>query len=375
MDTGTEGARFDVIVIGAGQTGLAAGYHLARRGMDFVILEASARVGDSWRSRYDSLRLYSPARDDALPGLAFPAIGQRFPTGRQMGDYLEAYADHLGLPVHTSSRVDRLRPAGGGTAGYEVLTGSRVIRAPAVIVASGPFQRPLTPAMAGELDPAIRQLHSGEYRNPSQLVDGPALVVGASHSGTDIAVELAGTRRTYLSGRIHGQLPVSVDSRAGAVAWPILKFIGTNLLTLRTPIGRRVAAHARMGGAPLLRNRRPELRRAGVIHLEARTAGVRGGRPMLSDGQVLDVANVVWCTGYRPDHSWIEPSITGADGWPRQADGSVEGAPGLYVLGVPFLSGFTSILVLGASRDAARVVERIVESRARASSPAVAAVA
>lgn len=358
----------DVIVIGAGQTGLAAGYHLRQRGIDFVILEASGRVGDVWRDRYDSLLLYSPARDDALPGMPFPQIGTRFPTGRQMGDYLEAYAAHLRLPVRTGTRVTFLRslPAGG----YAVETDGPTYRAAQVVVAIGAFQRPWVPPFAAELDPGIVQVHAADYRNPDGLPDGPVLVVGVSHSGSDLAFELAASRETHLSGRSHGQIPVPLDSRRGRLSWPILKFLARNLLTLRTPIGRKMAPLVRHGGGPLLRHRRQDLLAAGVVWHESRTVGVQDGKPLLDDGQVLDVASVVWCTGFRPDYAWIDLPVTDADGWPAIKRGAAVKAPGLWFLGVPFLSGFTSMLVLGAGRDAEMVVRQVA---ARVTKPALTA--
>jgi putative flavoprotein involved in K+ transport len=358
----------EAIIIGAGQAGLAAGYHLARRGIEFQILEASPRVGDVWRDRYDSLRLYSPARYDALPGYPMPLQRNQFPTGVQMADYLESYAIHHRLPVRTGMRVDSLRAAGDG-AGYEVTAGGRTLHAGQVIVASGAFQRPYVPTFASELGAGIRQIHSADYRNPGQLAEGPVLVVGVSHSGADVAYEVAQAgHRTFLSGRPHGQLPFSVDSRRARVAWPVMRFLAMNLLTLSTPIGRKMAPKVRHGGGPLLRIRRPDLQRAGVEWSEARTAGVRDGLPVLDDGTLLDVANVIWCTGYRPDYSWIELPVTDADGWPMQERGVVESAPGLYFLGVPFLYGFTSMLVLGADRDARHVVDAVA-NRVKAEAP------
>lgn len=360
MEPGTQPVWSDVLVIGAGQTGLAAGYHLQRLGIDHRILEADARVGSQWRGRYDSLRLYSPAPDDALPGLPFPRINDRFPSGSQMGDYLEAYVAHHQLPVETATRVDRLEPTDGNGGGYEAHAGGRRFRAANVILATGAFQRPRIPAFAPELHPGIHQLHSSEYRNPGQLPEGPALVVGLSHSGSDIAVELAATRRTYLSGRRHGQIPASIESPVGyGVLWPILKLVGSTVLTVDNPLGRRVAAKMRGGGAPLLRNRMPELRRAGVVWHESRAVGVHDGLPQLADGTVLDVRSVVWCTGFAPDFSWVRPTIASEGGWPRQDRGVIPDAPGLYLLGMPFLSGFTSVLVIGANRDARHVVEHI----------------
>jgi putative flavoprotein involved in K+ transport len=352
----------EVVVIGAGQAGLAGGHHLRKRDLDFVILESAARVGDVWRQRYDSLMLYSPAVDDALPGMPFPKIGARFPTGRQMGDYLEAYARDQSLPVRTGHRATTLRGASGG--GFVVEAGDIAFQAAQVIVATGAFQRPWVPAFAADLDPRIRQVHAADYRNPVDLPDGPVLVVGVSHSGSDLAFELAATRRTYLSGKSHGELPVPLDSRRGRLGWPVVKFVARNLLTLRTPIGRKIAPFVRLGGGPLLRHRRQDLLGAGVVWNEARTVGVRDGKPLLDDGQVLDVASVVWCTGYRPDYGWIELPVLDANGWPVLDRGAAVAAPGLYFLGVPFLSGITSMLVLGAGRDAETVVKQVA-GRAR----------
>jgi putative flavoprotein involved in K+ transport len=235
-----------------------------------------------------------------------------------------------------------------------------------VIVATGAFQRPYVPGFAAQLDPHIRQLHSADYRNPGQLADGPVLAVGVSHSGADIAYEVAAAgHRTILSGKDHGQLPFSVDSRRGVLAWPIMRFVAWNLLTLSTPIGRKMAPVVRKGGGPLLRIRRRDLERAGVQRFEARTTGVSGGRPMLADGTALDVANVIWCTGFRPDYRWIDLPVIGEDGWPMEHRGVVGSSPGAYFLGIPFLYSFTSMLVIGAGRDAAYVVERIAQRRER----------
>lgn len=366
----------EAVIIGGGQSGLAAGHHLARRGVDFVLLEGRDRIGDLWRSRWDSLRLYSPAKYDALPGLRFDGPGHRFPTAREMGDYLEAYADAQQLPVRTGVRATRVRADGDG---YAVETSDGTIAARQVIVATGPFQHPHVPDVARQLDPAIRQIHSADYRRPDQLADGPVLVVGLGHSGADVAHEaaLAG-HRTIVAGTAHGQLPFSVDSRRGRMAWPVLRFVATNLLTLRTPIGRKMAPRVRLGGGPLLRYRRQELLAAGVEFRPSRVVGARDGRPLLADDSVHDVATVVWCTGFRPDFSWVEPATLDERGWPLQERGAAVGAEGLYFLGIPFLFGFTSMLVLGADRDAGFVADAVARravSQGRAVSSAPRAVA
>jgi putative flavoprotein involved in K+ transport len=366
MDGTQTTERIDTIVIGAGQGGLSAGYHLARRGLPFLVLDADARIGDHWRDRWDTLRLYSPARYDSLPGMRFPAPSSHWPTGREMGDYLEAYARRFGLPVRNGAYVDRVEPVEGG---FVVSTADgRRLAARQVIVATGPFRQPHVPAFAAELDPAIRQLHSHDYHNPAQLREGPVLVVGLSHSGADIAFEAANAgHRTILSGRSHGQMPIRVtDSKRALLGWPVVEFVFAHVLTMRTPMGRRMRPEIRKGGGPLLRVRLGDLDRAGVERHDAKTVGVRNGRPALADGSVPDVANVIWATGYRPDYSFIAAPIVGDDGWPIEKRGVSPAVPGLYFLGVPFQYAFSSMLVAGAGRDARYVVDRVAE-RAKAS--------
>jgi putative flavoprotein involved in K+ transport len=353
--------RIDTVIIGAGQAGLSAGYHLARRGLPFAILDADARIGDHWRDRWDSLKLYSPARYDALPGRRFPAPSSHWPTGREMGDYLEAYARWFELPVRSGTRVDRVEPTDSGFVVTTRDSGRLVARH--LIVATGPFREPNVPGFAGELDPSIRQLHSHEYRNPDQLTDGPVLVVGLSHSGADIALEAANAgHRTILSGKSHGQMPIRVtDTKRAMLGWPVVEFVFGHVMTMRTPIGRKMRPEVRKGGGPLLRVRLGDLDRAGVERHDDKTVGVRDGRPMLADGTVLDVANLIWATGYRPDYSFIAAPIVGEDGWPVEERGVSPTVPGLYFLGVPFQFAFSSMLVAGAGRDAKFVVDRIAE--------------
>jgi len=353
--------RVETLIIGAGQTGLAAGYYLSKRGHPFLIVDANDRIGDQWRRRWDSLKLFSPARWDGLPGKEFPAPGWSYPTGRQMADYVESYAAWFELPVRCATRVDRLVRAGDGSDEFVAVAGDRRFRARHVIVATGAFTVPTIPEIAGQLDPAIRQLHSGEYRNPSQLADGPVLVVGVGHSGADIAFEAAGTHRTVLSGKSHGEIPFRVlDTWRAHVMLRLLGFAEAYVLTIRTPIGRKAASRSRVLAAPLLRVRSAELAQAGVERHEARVASVQDGKPVLEDGTVLDVANIIWATGFRPDYTWIEPPVTGDDGWPVEHR-DVSAVPGLYFLGVPFQYGVDSILIHGASRDARYVVDRLAQ--------------
>jgi putative flavoprotein involved in K+ transport len=353
--------RYETVIVGGGQAGLSVGYHLKRQGHPFVILDASERVGDSWRKRWDSLRLYSPASRDGLPGMPFPAPRTTYPTKDEMGDYLDAYATCFELPVRSGVTVEMLTKENGR---YVVGAGAERFEADNVVVATGVFKRPYTPEFASELDPSITQLHSNDYRNLSQLQAGPTLVVGASHSGSDIAYEAAASHDVVLSGTDTGQIPVPIESRRGRTGFRVLVFAGTHVLNVDTPLGRKMRPHVRQGGGPLLRYRRKDLLAAGIERVLARTVGVERGLPVLDDGRVLDVRNVVWCTGFRPDFSWVRfPFEVGDDGYPVQYRGRVASSPGLYFAGLPFLHSFASMLIAGTGRDAERVARHIVNER------------
>jgi putative flavoprotein involved in K+ transport len=353
--------RVETVVVGGGQAGLAVGYYLAQRDLPFVILDANERTGDSWRKRWDSLRLYSPAFRDGLPGMPFPGERTAYPTKDEMGDYLEAYAARFDLPVLSGVAADELTRENGH---YVVCAGDVRFEADNVVVATGVFRKPYAPDFAGELDPGITQLHSDDYRNLSQLQDGPVLVVGASHSGSDVAFEASAAHDVILSGPDTGQIPVPIESRRGRFFFRLLVLAGTHLLTVDTPIGRKMRPHVRHGGGPLLRYRRKDLRAAGVERVVGRVVGVERGLPVLDDGRVLDVSNVIWCTGFRPDFGWIRgPIELGEDGYPVQYRGAAASSPGLYFAGLPFLHSFASMLIAGAARDAERVARHIVSER------------
>jgi putative flavoprotein involved in K+ transport len=202
-------------------------------------------------------------------------------------------------------------------------------------------------------------MHSNDYRNPSQLQDGPVLVVGCSHSGADIALEVAASHTTVLSGKARGEIPFDIEGRAARAILPVLWFLANRILTVKTPLGRRLQPEVRSHGGPLLRVKRAHLDAAGVERTDARVEGVDGGKPRLEDGRVLDVANVIWCTGFGKDSSWIDLPVDGEDGWPEQTRGVVESSPGLYFVGLPFLYSFGSMLVGGVGRDAKRVAAHI----------------
>ena len=348
----------ETVVIGGGQAGLAVGYYLKQRKRPFVILDANERIGGSWRTRtWDSLRLFTPARVDGLPGFPFPARAWSYPTARETADYLEAYAKRFELPVLTATRVERLSKDEGR---YVVDCGERRFSADNVVVATGFYGEPAVPAFAGELDPRIVQMHSTEYRSPAQLQPGDVLLVGAGNSGADIALELASTHRTWLSGRDKGQVPIRIESRHARLVLPVMWLIASRVLTVRTPLGRKVRAQVLESGAPLVRVKSQDLRAAGVERVP-KTVAVRDGLPVLEDGRVLDVANVIWSTGFRQEFSWIDLPVFENGAGPVHERG-VASEPGLYFLGLDFLYSFTSENVGGVGRDA-RYVARHIAAR------------
>jgi putative flavoprotein involved in K+ transport len=368
----------DTVVIGGGQAGLSMGYHLARRGVPFVILEANARIGDSWRQRWDSLRLFTPARFDGLNGMPFPAASNAFPTKDEMADYLEAYAARFSLPVRTGVRVDRVSRTEGGLL---VSAGHRRIQARNVVVAMADFQRPRAPEFSAELDRGIVQLHSSAYRSPAQLHPGGVLIVGLGNSGAEIARELVRAgHETYVSGTAAGELPFRMEGLAARLLLARLLFrvVFFRLLRLDRRLGRK--AHQRVAGraTPLIRVMTRDLASDGVL-LVPRTTGVRDGRPLLEDGRTLGVANVIWATGYVPGFSWIDLPVFNARGEPVHTRGIATAEPGLSFVGLHFLYAMSSSMIHGVGRDAEYLAERIAERRGprveRVKEPAAAAVA
>jgi putative flavoprotein involved in K+ transport len=361
----------ETLIIGAGQAGLSTGYHLQKHSRPFLIVDANQRIGDNWRQQWDTLRLYTPAKYDGLPGLPFPAPEWHFPSKDEVGDFLEAYALRWDLQVRMSTRIDRLE-ADSDRDGYVATLHGDTITCDNVVVATGSFGRtPDLPSFASDLDPSITQMHSSDYRRPEQLQPGPVLVVGASHSGTDIAFEVAETHDTILCGRDPGQLPVRLGSPASRAFLPVLVFMFRHVLTRRTPMGRKAMNEVRFHGGPSLRVKRQDLAARGVERVPARVCDVQAGRPVLDDGRVVDVANVVWCTGFQQVFDWIDVPVFGDDGWPMEYRGVVEKAPGLFFCGLSFQYAFASMVFPGVGRDAEYVVRQIL-SRSRTATPTAA---
>jgi len=343
----------DVIVVGAGQAGLAIGWYLARLGLRFLVLEASAELGRSWRSRWDSLTLFTPAQYDALPGMPFPAPADTYPTKEPVADYLRAYADAFRLPVRLNARVTSLSRSGDG---FEVRTADETFSARRVVVATGPFQVPFIPPAAGGLDSTVTQIHSADYRNPQALPDGPVLVVGGGNSGLQIAEELSASRRVDVS--MGTSPPILPQRLAGRDLFWWLTRLGLMRVPAESRLGRRVQAR----GEFVIGTSRRRLKGAGVT-FRPRLVGADGRTARFADGSTLDVGVVLWATGYRSDYSWI--SIPGVVRNGRVAHRrGVSDVPGLYFLGLSWQHTRGSALLGFLDEDASHVADRIAADRA-----------
>ncbi|HXJ86851.1 MAG TPA: FAD-dependent oxidoreductase [Candidatus Binatia bacterium] len=352
--------RVHTVVIGGGQAGLAVGYHLAKRGINFLILDANNRIGNAWRNRWDSLRLFTPARYVELPGMRFPDKGDAFPTKDQIADYLEFYAEHFKLPVQCGIRVDRLSKDGDR---FLVEAGNLQYEADNVIVAMANYQVPKVPAFAHDLDPGILQLPPQHYKKPSQLQEGGVLVVGMGNSGADIAIDVARSHQTWIAGKESGHIPFPIDTWfARYVAFRVIRFLGHHVLTLSTPIGRRKRPELLNRATPLIRVKPKDLIDAGIERV-GRVIGVHDGKPLLEGGATLQVKNVIWCTGYEPGFSWIDLPVFDEEGRPVHERG-LSMVPGFYFVGLHFQYSISSATLIGVGRDADYVV-RMLDARSR----------
>lgn len=340
----TAATSLGTVVVGAGQAGLAVGYHLARHRQDFVILEAASSAGASWRNRWDSLTLFTPAGFTRLPGLAFPAERSELPGKDAVADYLATYAERFALPVELRTPVQCVRRHGKD---FLVVTGSHRWQARSVVLATGAHAAALLPSFAHELHPAIVQVHSSQYRRPDQLPAGTVLIVGAGNSGAEIALDLAADRSVHLAGRDVGHVP-----NLGPWTYAFMQRLG------RT--GATLSQRALRGGADPLGKIKPGQLEAAGIRRRPRVDGVRDGLPLLSDATTVDADAIVWCTGFRPDYSWLDLDVLDRSGRLKHNRGIVTDEPGLYTVGLPYQRSITSHLLGGVGADAEYVVDHLV---------------
>ena len=338
----------DVVVIGGGQAGLAIGWHLRRLGASFAILDGAPQVGDSWRNRWDSLRLFTSARYNSLPGTPFPGDPDHYPTKDEVAGYLGAYAVEHGLPVRVGMPVRRL---GQLPDGFSVETTTGTVDASQVVVATGAFQTPFVPAMGANLGARVTQLHSAGYRNPAQVPDGPVLVVGAGNSGLQIAAELAATHQVTVA---VGAPPRTLPQRLlGKDIFWWLASAGLVTGSADSPIARRVRAR----GELVIGTRVADLRRHGV-QFSGRVTGAAGRRLTGADGRTHTPATVVWATGFRSNWSWLDAPVLAESGDVVHQRG-VTNVPGMYFLGLPWQHSRGSALLGFVQHDAACIAIHI----------------
>jgi putative flavoprotein involved in K+ transport len=347
-DAGSADVHLDVVVVGAGQAGLAMGHHLARQGRRFVILEAGDAVGSAWRRRWDSLVLFTPRRYSALPGLELPGDPDGYPTRDELIRYLEAYAAAFALPIQLGSRVRSLTRDDGR---FVLELADRRLTADQVVVATGPFQEPNVPAVAAELAAEVVQLHSAAYRRPGDVPVGRVLVVGGGNTGFQLAKEIAATHDVHLAiGSRQMPLPQRVLGRD--LFWWLTK-LGLLAKTADSRIGRRAR-----GRDTLIGSRPRALRRRHGVSLKPRATRASGRTVGFADGSELDVDAVIWATGYRSDYSWIGLPVLGDDGRLRHRRG-VTDVPGLYLLGLSWQHTRGSALIGWVGDDAEFLAARI----------------
>jgi putative flavoprotein involved in K+ transport len=353
-----QGGHYDVVVIGAGQAGLAMGYYLQQQRRHFLILERASSVGAAWHDRWESLTLFTPRRYDSLPGLAFPGDPEGYPSRDEVISYLERYAMELRLPIELSSEVRKLTAR---ERSFLLEVDGRTVTADEVVVATGPFQAPFVPAIAAGLDPKVVQMHSTAYRAPGDVPSGAVLVVGGGNTGFQIAKELSATATVELSiGSRQKPLPQRLLGRD--LFWWLTK---TRLL--RTTVGSRLGQRLRQRDTLIGSNPRELRKRYGVV-TRPRAIDASGRTVRFEDGSELDVDAVIWATGYRPDYDWIELPVFDANGRLRHRRG-VTDVPGLYFLGLTWQHTRGSALLGWVKDDAEFLAGEIDALRSARSEP------
>ncbi len=346
--------KTDVLVVGAGQAGLAMGYHLRKTSFRFLLVDGASRVGDSWRRRYDSLSLFTPRALSSLPDLPIQGDPQGYASRDEFADYLEMYAKHFNLPIEMNTGVRRLERRNGHFAATSF--NGQEIEAEIVVLANGGFQKPIIPIMSKNLSGNIQQFSAESYKNPSQIPAGAVLVIGDGATGRDIASELAGTHTVYLAtGKPRRLMPERILRFS---MWWWLEKLGFLTAPTDSFIGRKLRA---MDSFPNRDRDLPALKRRG-IKVMPKATDADGNKVTFANGASISVNSVIWAIGYRDDSDWVAiPEIKDAHGNFIHQRG-ISPVRGLYFIGRPWQTSRASAIIHGVGRDAGMILNEIASN-------------
>ncbi|PDZ03347.1 oxidoreductase [Bacillus cereus] len=340
----------DIIIVGAGQAGLTMGYYLRQEGYNFLLLEAGNQIGDSWRNRYDSLQLFTPREYSSLPGKIVKGEGKGFPCKDEMAAYLEEYARYFTLPVQLQTEVFKIKKEKDI---FELHTPTEILQSKKVVIATGGFQQPYIPSFSQHLLSHVFQIHSSQYKSPSQIPKGKVLVVGGGNSGMQIAVELAKTHEVTMSiSHPLTFLPLHLF-RKSIFSW--LEKLGLLYAELNTKRGRWFQKRK----DPIFGFEGKELIRSGAIKLEEKVVRASENNIMFQNGGMYSAESIIWSTGFIQNYKWIEiEKAVNGNGFPNHVRG-ISPVKGLYYIGLPWQSQRGSALICGVGKDAAYLLSEI----------------
>ncbi|NBI28100.1 flavin-containing monooxygenase [Chengkuizengella marina] len=347
-----ESHKLDVIVIGAGQAGLAVGYYLKQSNLSFLLLDQSAQIGETWVKRYDSLILFSPRKYSSLPGFQFPGEPNGYPNKNETANYLKQYQKKFSIPVELNTQVTYITKEDDR---FITVTKDKIYHSKIIVIATGPFKTPYIPKLNGSgLDEQIIQLHSSEYKNPDQLHKGKTLIIGAGNSGAQIAVELHNTHDVYLSSSQN--LKFSPHKFAGkSVFWWFEKLKIYDMFPTGTIVGEWIKKQPE----PIMGTELKELIQHHKVKLTEKTTSINGNEVAFEDGKTLTVKNIIWATGFTQNFDWIKiNNVLNHKGNPIHQRG-ISQVSGLFFIGLPWLYKRPSALLGGVGEDAEYIVTNL----------------